>query len=426
MFSTEVLTCTGIKRKMLGPYFSVRTIIVSFLLYLGFKRSPMSEDGEFHEHYFYKMTFNVITKTNHREKCRISEQRKLKTKQSGMDYWKTAAGPENCVAFAGETHCCFINTVQNTLKASDAKAKPDFHITPVGDLQHLVNCDHNNYPQLIGKDIEIFFVRKVMMVPKVVKLIKDVLSVANTDTVSAQTKLVELVTEEKSVMTVTKEIQFNEWLFDHLRTILQGDGFIIESEKPSKGIVANVNEYSTSKPDCLIYHSSVFSSAPVTVVSALNVHVMGEEDMDSSHKAYDQSSNAVSLDYQIISSKSLPSSSSESVNIEDTDEMLSYAANASGCVLEVKSASYDRAAWNECYYNMFRSGTKIATHLLEMGKIVQNITVYGIVVNMQDSRNAQALKLVMNFSQGNCSYYYAIHCQSFVDTLNGMLTALKN
>jgi len=65
-----------------------------------------------HEHYFYKMTFNAITKRNHREKRCVPDQKKLKIQQLGKDYWKTAAGSSFYVAFAGKTHCCFISTVQ--------------------------------------------------------------------------------------------------------------------------------------------------------------------------------------------------------------------------------------------------------------------------------------------------------------------------
>jgi len=68
--------------------------------------------------------------------------------------------------------------------------------------------------------------------------------------------------------------------------------------------------------------------------------------------------------------------------------MLAYTVNASGCAVEVKSSPLDKAAWNEFYCNMLGSETKIATQLLESCKIVQEITVYGIVVSMQNSDNA--------------------------------------
>ena len=49
---------------------------------------------------------------------------------------------------------------------------------------------------------------------------------------------------------------------------------------------------------------------------------------------------------------------------------------------------------------MFGAGTRLATTLLQSGKIVKQVTMYGVVVSMQDSDRAQALKLLMDFSQG--------------------------
>ena len=53
---------------------------------------------------------------------------------------------------------------------------------------------------------------------------------------------------------VDKEIQFNSWVFKQINAELEGQGFVVDDDKINKLIVPNVCEFSTSKPDCVIYH----------------------------------------------------------------------------------------------------------------------------------------------------------------------------
>ena len=61
---------------------------------------------------------------------------------------------------------------------------------------------------------------------------------------------------ENNFLTVDKEIQFNDWLFGKLDCLLTPQGFVVRPNKPNKEISPNVCEYSTSQPDCVVYHAN--------------------------------------------------------------------------------------------------------------------------------------------------------------------------
>ena len=225
-------------------------------------------------------------------------------------------------------------------------------------------------------------------------------------------------------MVLNKEVEFNDWLFTHLHKLLVNHGFIVESEKVNKDVIPNVNEYSTSKPDCLIYHTSSVSEN----VSGMNVHIVDDtvpdrvsfEDFDVQQIECDSESMSLTLSTPISQQFS---SSCESIDVEDPIEL---GTSASGCAIEVKSFVVNNASLNECYYNMFGAGTRLATTLLQCSKIVKKVTIYGVVVSMQDPDRVQALKLLMDFSQGHCWFWYAAQHLSFEDTMNILLSKLKN
>ena len=52
--------------------------------------------------------------------------------------------------------------------------------------------------------------------------------------------------------------------------------------------------------------------------------------------------------------------------------------------------------------------------------------MYGVVVSMQDPDRAQALKLLMDFSQGCCWFWYAAQYLSCEDIMNILLNKLNN
>ena len=54
--------------------------------------------------------------------------------------------------------------------------------------------------------------------------------------------------------TLDKEIQCNKWLFDKIQEQIHQIGFMVEPSASNKEIIPNVCEFSTSSPDCVIYH----------------------------------------------------------------------------------------------------------------------------------------------------------------------------
>jgi len=176
-------------------------------------------------------------------------------------------------------------------------------------------------------------------------------------------------------MVLNKEVQFNDWIFNYIHPVLVKTGFTVEADIVNKDIIPNVNEYSTSKPDCLIYHEGSICRQRI---SALNVQVMDMSRIDSLE-----------------------------ANLQE-DESIDY------------------ADLNQCFCNMFGSGTKPATMLLRMGKIMKVVTMYGIVVSMQDHTKVSTLKMTMDFLNSQCTYWRVRQQMSFMDSLNIVLSKLAN
>jgi len=140
----------------------------------------------------------------------------------------------------------------------------------------------------------------------------------------------ELLSFNQGSMALNKEVQFNDWFFNYIHPSLVKKGFIVEPDVENKDIIPNINEYSTSKPDCLIYHET---SVCQEHISAVNVQVMDASTIDS-QETTDNSCSSV-----------------RSVNVKDLDEMT--IASSLGCTLEIKSKLVDNAALNECFCNVW-------------------------------------------------------------------------
>ena len=54
--------------------------------------------------------------------------------------------------------------------------------------------------------------------------------------------------------TLDKETQFNSWLFQKIGEQLNHSGFMVETNVSNKEIHADVCEFWTSTPECVIYH----------------------------------------------------------------------------------------------------------------------------------------------------------------------------
>ena len=198
------------------------------------------------------------------------------------------------------------------------------------------------------------------------------------------------------VLQVTKEDQFNNWLFKRMKHLLVPNGFNIEPEEINKDI-ATCCEYSSSKPDCVVYHAqSLFVH---NNVSALTITIDSDSDSDA-----------------------VNSDDTDVVNINDLETMKLGETN--GCAFEIKSKRVNDAAINECIYNMFSAGSRLAIWSLQKGNIVQKVNMYGIVVAMEDPLESYLLKLEMDFDVNMCYYYLVRRTFSFNHAVNMVLSKL--
>ena len=147
---------------------------------------------------------------------------------------------------------------------------------------------------------------------------------------------------------------------------------MVQPNKPNKEIIPDVCKYSTSQPDCVVYHvNSVLGKRAM----AATIQIEGDSSSESDDSI---------------------------VNIEDVDGFT--LTKSIGCGVEVKSDLVSEAAVNKCYYNMFAAGSRLATMQLEMGNIIQSVKMYGVVVSMLDPNHAVLLSVKMDFANGNCDF----------------------
>ena len=86
-----------------------------------------------------------------------------------------------------------------------------------------------------------------------------------------------------------------------------------------------------------------------------------------------QEGRITALTIQIESNES----SDSDVNVEDVKKIALI--HSMGCTIEVKVEPVTAAAINECFFNMFGSGSRLITMQLEMDYIVELVKIYGIV-----------------------------------------------
>lgn len=122
---------------------------------------------------------------------------------------------------------------------------------------------------------------------------------------------------------LSKELQYNSWIFEDIKSKLRCSGFAVQPEYPNKNIIPPVNKYSTSFTDCAIFHPQTTS----TTITLLNVSI-------------DEGNSESDLD---IGESELPT------NAPPLHDVLSHAV--------------DRAGTAECFSNMIGVGTRIATDI---------------------------------------------------------------
>ena len=233
-----------------------------------------------HEHYKYRIKFNNISKINQMSLCNKGDGMQQRVRQCDKQYWKDNLGTEY-LAFVAETHCCTIETVTETEQASHAIAARHFPvIVALSELHIGITAPRRDY---IGEDLLHLFDSRLAMVQPLLsdfRKMRDKVCEfmtaedSSTANVAAHSLLSIINTAQDQVennfLTVDKEVQFNNWLFTRLDALLSPKGFIVRENKVNKDIIPNVCEYSTSQPDCVVYHmNSVLRSR----VSAVTVQV---------------------------------------------------------------------------------------------------------------------------------------------------------
>ena len=95
-----------------------------------------------------------------------------------------------------------------------------------------------------------------------------------------------------------------------------------------------------------------------------------------------------------------------------------------GCSFKIKSKDLDKAAVNECVYDMFGAATKLLTMALDLGKLVDKVHMYGLLVSMKDTNAAGLLKLDINLLYGTCDFKMTHKKYGFIDGANMILHKL--
>ena len=300
-----------------------------------------------------------------------------------------------------DSHCCSIETVTVTSQTSNATASRCFPVTTVFSEVHLdITAPTFNY---IGQEIlYLFDSRSAMVQPLLLRKMRDkvcdFMTLPDKSSANAVAQsLLSIIDStqdqlENNFLTVDKEIQFNDWLFVKLDCLLSPQGFVVRQNKPNKEILPNVCEYSTSQPDCVVYHTN---SLLGNQVIASIIQIEGDNSSESEDSI---------------------------VNIDDMDDFT--LTTSSGFAIEIKSDLVSEAAINECYYNMFGAGSRLATMQLEMGNVVESVKMYGVVVSMQDPNHAVLLSVKIDFASNTCDFRRVDKKYSFIELMNLILTHL--
>ena len=353
-----------------------------------------------HEHYAYKMKFNNIKMSHCGTTCELNAQSHKKDLQSSKKYWKEHE-TDDYIAFVDKSHCTTLSTVLETIQASSATADRDYNLVVVPNAEHL-GLKVNPRLHYITERIN-FFTSGVTPTEQTIKYMErfsdEVLQIvlekggSVSDIVSDIVTLTRKYTDvEMSTISldVDQKVQFNKWLFKLIEQEIQTHGFKVEVNQLNKSIIPNCFDYSTSKADGVIYHSDALFQ-DVTHVRAMAIVV------------HDNSSES-------------------DVDIDSIDDIVRVETN--GYAFEMKSNKVNEAAVNECMYNMFGTATRLVTWALQLGKVVEKSTMYGVVAAMGKPDTAFVLKLCINFNNGVCDYKISNETYKFTDAVNAILHKL--
>lgn len=157
------------------------------------------------------------------------------------------------------------------------------------------------------------------------------------------------------------ELPYNQWLFELVTKKLSPNGFCIITKNPEEPVAA-ANEYIFSKSDLLVYHPTKC----IKHVQALHVAIAKNDVLMQRYN----------------------------INKYDVIQLVG----------ELKVERINTTAENECYYNMFNEAARLALKTLSSGKLIKNITVYGIIVAVHQHEFARLLILKIDLDQCLCKF----------------------
>jgi len=173
------------------------------------------------------MTFG---KWNSRTECSPCEQTKLQQNQLRKDYWKQT--DSQYLAYSGETHCTYNDTIKATNQASCAPAQRTFSVPEVSSLLY-THLKYDEFCRFIENEVQDFFSQKMTMLSRVAEVLTSVKQAAvnatNTNSenfVQHMDLLVSYIDTKlhnfnEGSMVLNKEVQFNDWIFYYIHPVIK-------------------------------------------------------------------------------------------------------------------------------------------------------------------------------------------------------------
>ena len=179
------------------------------------------------------------------------------------------------------------------------------------------------------------------------------------------------------------ELPYGEWLKDLMEKFLAPSGYSVTHQKNANPI-AMANEYIMCKTDLVVYHPSNCNR------NVKLLHICIQRD-----------------------------------TLEDMGCQLDF-CNISVLVAELKVASADTKAENECFYNMFGEAVKLILKTLQRGKLIVKVTVYEITVATHRHRFARLQSLEIDLENSTCVFKQSGSTAPFHLLLNRIISILDH
>ena len=358
-----------------------------------------------HQHYNYRMKFKSINRASCYMKCDLSKQRKGKAVEiTGRNLRRRMFLRIILLTANGRIVHSYIRISRNPSKPVVLRQKEIF--VPTAQYLNL----RTSKTEYIGDFVRYLAAGLIPVVSfrQFVDEIKtayrtQVIEVAQAQDTPANSILPQLVSFQsvldKDVVTMDsllldKEIQFNSWLFHMIDKELQPHGFTVEPSRVNKQIHPNCCEFSTSISDCVIFHPNTLFTSVSTAALTIIIH-----------------DDSAVEDTRVTD-----------MNINDVCEGGKVEINA--CAFEMKVERANEAAINECSYNMFGTAARLVTCGLELGKIVTQARIYGVVVAMRKPDEANIMELSLDFEEGRFNFKISTKKYNFRDAVNMVLDRL--